>query len=92
MFGVKPFPFGSCLVTSVGMMGLDVAFAPFTPFARVPILVMVGAIREKPVVVDGEVPSFLPSFLPSLLPLLFMTNLDHDSHDPGNQNRSLSGP
>eukprot|EP01096_Ripella_sp_DP13-Kostka_P013211 TRINITY_DN567_c0_g1_i1.p1 TRINITY_DN567_c0_g1~~TRINITY_DN567_c0_g1_i1.p1 ORF type:complete len:311 (-),score=123.09 TRINITY_DN567_c0_g1_i1:8-904(-) len=55
MLGVRPFPFGSCLVTSVGMMGLDMGFAPFTPFARVPILVMVGAIREKPVVVDGEI-------------------------------------
>ena len=55
IFGVRPFPFGSCLVTSVGMMGLDTAFIPFPPFARVPLLVMVGGIKKKPVVIDGEV-------------------------------------
>ena len=55
MFGVKKFPFGSCLVTSVGMLGLDRAFVPFPPYARIPLLVMVGAIQDKPIVVDGEV-------------------------------------
>jgi len=53
--GVHPFPFGSCLVTSVGMMGLDLAFIPFTPFARVPLAVMIGAIKDKPVVVNNEI-------------------------------------
>eukprot|EP01095_Lingulamoeba_sp_RSL-Kostka_P014902 TRINITY_DN666_c0_g1_i1.p1 TRINITY_DN666_c0_g1~~TRINITY_DN666_c0_g1_i1.p1 ORF type:complete len:301 (-),score=111.96 TRINITY_DN666_c0_g1_i1:49-951(-) len=53
--GVKPFPFGSCLLTSVGMMGLDTAYVPFAPFSRVPLLVMVGAIQKKPVVIDDEV-------------------------------------
>jgi len=53
--GVRPFPFGSCLVTSVGMMGLDVAFVPFTPFARVPLLVMVGGVSKKPMVIGDQV-------------------------------------
>jgi len=48
--GVRSFPFGSCLITSVGMMGLDFAFVPQTPFARVPVLVMIGAVTKKPVV------------------------------------------
>ncbi len=52
--GVEKFPFGSCIITSVGMLGLDEGFAPPTPFARVPVLVLVGAMRDRPAVVDGE--------------------------------------
>jgi pyruvate dehydrogenase E2 component (dihydrolipoamide acetyltransferase) len=53
--GVRPFPFGSCLVTSIGMMGLDIAFVPFTPFTRVPLLVMIGSIKNKPVVIEDQI-------------------------------------
>lgn len=53
--GVERFAFGSCVVTSVGMLGLDEGFAPFTPFARVPLLVLVGALKDQPVVVDGQI-------------------------------------
>ena len=53
--GMERFPFGSCIVTSVGMLGLDEGFAPPTPFARVPVYLLVGAIRPQPAVVDGEV-------------------------------------
>jgi len=48
--GVRPFPFGTCMVTSVGMLGVEQAFVPFSPFARVPLLIMVGAVMKKPVV------------------------------------------
>jgi len=54
MLGVEPHPFGACVVTSVGMLGVDEAFAPFTPFARVPLLVLVGAIHDGVSVVDGQ--------------------------------------
>lgn len=53
--GVEPYMFGACMVTSVGMMGLDLAFAPLTPYAQTPMLVTVGAIKDKAVVVDGQV-------------------------------------
>lgn len=53
--GVERFPFGSAIVTSVGMLGLDEAFVPPTPFARVPLYVLIGACRPQPTVVDGEV-------------------------------------
>jgi len=53
--GVRRFPFGTCLVTSVGMLGCECAFVPFPPYARVPILVMIGGIADKAVVIDGEV-------------------------------------
>lgn len=54
-FGQKPFPFGSCIITSVGMFGLDEGYAPPTPFARVPVYVLVGAVRDRAVVVDGKI-------------------------------------
>ena len=53
--GVEPFPFGSCIITSVGMFGIDEGFAPPTPFARVPVLILVGAVRDRPAVVDGQI-------------------------------------
>lgn len=53
--GVKPYPFGTCIVTSVGMMGLDQVFAPFTPWAHVPVLLAVGQVTDKAVVRDGQV-------------------------------------
>jgi len=49
--GVRPFPFGSAMVTSVGMLGVQQAFIPFTPFTRVPLLLMVGETTKKAVVV-----------------------------------------
>lgn len=53
--GLERFPFGSCIVTSVGMFGLDEGFAPPTPFARVPVYVLVGAVRDRPAVVDKQI-------------------------------------
>lgn len=52
--GVKAFPFGSCMITSVGMMGLDMAFAPHTPFAHVPMLLTIGAVRDRVVAEAGR--------------------------------------
>jgi pyruvate dehydrogenase E2 component (dihydrolipoamide acetyltransferase) len=53
--GVKASPFGSAMVTSIGMFGIPQGFAPLARFYRVPLLVLVGEITEKPVVVDGRV-------------------------------------
>ncbi|EYF02091.1 2-oxo acid dehydrogenase subunit E2 [Chondromyces apiculatus] len=52
--GLEAFPFGACIITSVGMFGLDEGYAPPTPFARVPAYVLVGALRDSPAVVDGK--------------------------------------
>lgn len=52
--GVRPHPFGTALITSLGMMSrdaLDMCFVPQTPFTRVPITIMVGGINKK-VLVD----------------------------------------
>ncbi len=53
--GLERFPFGSCVVTSVGMFGIDQGFVPPTPFARVPLYVLIGAVRDGVAVEDGEV-------------------------------------
>ena len=53
--GIEAFPFGSCIITNVGMFGVDEAFVPPTPFARVPLYILVGALREQAVVKDGQV-------------------------------------
>ena len=41
-------------LTSFGSLGLDMAWAPHTPFAKVPLTVGVGAVSDKVVVVDGQ--------------------------------------
>ncbi|MDX1621388.1 MAG: 2-oxo acid dehydrogenase subunit E2, partial [Nitriliruptorales bacterium] len=57
------------IVTSVGMLGLDDAFVPPTPFARVPLYVLIGAVRDRAVVEEGEV---------VIRPMLTLTaTLDH---------------
>ncbi|KAL4173309.1 hypothetical protein KRP22_008462 [Phytophthora ramorum] len=67
--GVEPYMFGSCMVTSVGMMGLDLAFSPITPYSQVPMLVTIGSITDKAVVVDGKV---------AVRPMLTLTTtIDH---------------
>ena len=52
---LRASPFGSAMVTSVGMFGLPMGFAPIAWMYRVPILVLVGEIADKPVAVDGAV-------------------------------------
>jgi len=53
--GIPSDPFGSIMITNVGSLGLDVAYVPLVPFSRVPILLAVGAVKDKAVVDDGEV-------------------------------------
>jgi pyruvate dehydrogenase E2 component (dihydrolipoamide acetyltransferase) len=52
--GMPADPFGSAIVTSVGMFGIDSAFAPFVPLARCPMLILVPEIRPRPWAVDGR--------------------------------------
>lgn len=52
--GLAKDPFGSAMVTSLGMLGVRTAFAPIFPMAHTPLLVLVGSVEEVPVVEDGE--------------------------------------
>ncbi len=66
---VSKFPFGSAILTNVGVFGLDEAFAPHTPWARVPVLVLMGAIHDGVVALDGQ---------PTIRPRLTLTaTIDH---------------
>lgn len=54
-FGMSRQPFGSIMVSSLGMFGIERAWAPLSPYYRVPVLVLVGEVVAKPVVVEGTV-------------------------------------
>ena len=53
--GLRRSPFGSAMVTSVGMFGIPQGFAPLAWMYDVPLLVLVGEITPKPVVIAGRV-------------------------------------
>ncbi|MBL4848889.1 MAG: 2-oxo acid dehydrogenase subunit E2 [Planctomycetes bacterium] len=55
ILGAQPEPFGTVMVTNVSMFGIDVAYAPLIPVARVPLIALVGAVVDTAIVVDGEV-------------------------------------
>lgn len=64
-YGLRPGGFGSALVTSVGMLGLDHGSPLLSPLTRVPIGLLVGQVSERALVVDGAVqarPAFELSF------------------------------
>jgi len=48
-------PLGTAFVSNVGTLGLDEAFLAPLPFARCPLYLAVGAVRDAPVVVEGQV-------------------------------------
>ena len=59
-FGIKPlgleaYPFGGAIITSVGMFGIDEGYPPPTPFARVPLYVVITKIKDRPVVHQNEI-------------------------------------
>jgi pyruvate/2-oxoglutarate dehydrogenase complex dihydrolipoamide acyltransferase (E2) component len=54
-FGVPKDAFGSVMITNVGSLGLDVAYPPLVPYARLPMLIALGAIQDTPVVENGAV-------------------------------------
>jgi hypothetical protein len=65
-YGLRAGGFGSALVTSVGMLGLDHGFPLLSPLTRVPLGVLVGRVSERALVVDGVVqarPAFELSFV-----------------------------
>ena len=54
-FGQPGRPLGTAFVSNVGTVGLDEAFLAPLPFARTSVYLAVGAVRDRPVAVDGEV-------------------------------------
>ena len=54
-FGLPRQAFGSAMVSSIGMTGIAHAYSPLAAYYRVPFLVLVGAVTEKPVVRAGQI-------------------------------------
>ena len=52
--GVEPYPFGTAIITSIGMLGIDEGLVPPTPFAHVPLYVCIGAERRVATEWEGE--------------------------------------
>lgn len=48
--GVPRDPFGSAMITNIGSLGLDEAYVPLVPYSRVPLLLAMGAVDDRPVV------------------------------------------
>lgn len=53
--GIPKDPFGGAMVTDLASLGIAEAFAPLVPRTRVPLVVAVGRVEDKPVVRDGLV-------------------------------------
>lgn len=53
--GLPRRPFGGAMVSSVGMFGIRHAYAPLAAFYRVPVLVLVGEVTQRPIAVEGTV-------------------------------------
>lgn len=54
LLGAARDPFGSLMVTSLGMMGVSLAFAPFFPLGVTPMVLLVGAVEDVVVPEDGK--------------------------------------
>lgn len=48
-------PFGGAMVSTVGGLGIKMAYAPLVTFSHAPIIVLVGAVEDRPVVRAGQV-------------------------------------
>jgi 2-oxoacid dehydrogenases acyltransferase (catalytic domain) len=53
--GMPRQAFGGAMITSVGMWGVEHAYSPLAHYYRVPVLVLVGAVRKAPAVSGDEV-------------------------------------
>lgn len=54
-FGIPDEPFGSVMVSSIGMWSVSRAYSPLAPYYRVPFIALVGSVEQRPAVVDGAV-------------------------------------
>lgn len=53
--GLRRESFGGAMITSVGMWGVRRAYSPLASYYRVPVLVLVGAVEQRPAAVAGQV-------------------------------------
>lgn len=53
--GMPRDPFGSVMITNVGALGIDLAWAPLVPYTKVPLLLTIGALQNRPWAVGDRV-------------------------------------
>jgi pyruvate/2-oxoglutarate dehydrogenase complex dihydrolipoamide acyltransferase (E2) component len=54
-FGVPDDRFGSVMISNFGVLGIDNALVPLSPYCRCPLIIGVGRPRPMPIVRDGQV-------------------------------------
>lgn len=55
LMGAPQDPLGSVMITNVGSLGITHAYAPLVPYSHCPAVIALGAITEKPVVINKEI-------------------------------------
>lgn len=55
MFNLKRHPFGSYIVTSLGMHNCEVSYAPPTSLLKCPLLFCINSVHDEPIVEDSQV-------------------------------------
>lgn len=55
LFGSPRDAFGSIMITNVGSLGIDAAFAPLVPYSHCPCVLALGAVRDRAIVENGEI-------------------------------------
>ena len=53
--GIPKDPFGSVMITNVGNLGIEKAWAPLVPYSRVPLLLTLGSIQDRAWVVENKI-------------------------------------
>lgn len=81
--GLSDRSFGSIFVTNIGSHGLSTAYAALFPAAKLPAVIVIGKIEEKPVVREGEI------VIRSILPL--SATFDHRIADANQISRLAQG-
>ncbi len=51
--GATKYPFGTCLITSLGAIGIENTFGPHNYVSKCPIVVSINKVVKKPWVVDN---------------------------------------
>ena len=50
--GLPEDPFGSVMISNLGQIGIDNAFIPLVPYARIPVLIAIGRLKLRPAVTE----------------------------------------
>ncbi len=53
LFGTPKDPLGSVMITNTGSLGLEFALAPLVMYSRTPMVLTIGAVRDRVLAVNG---------------------------------------